>query len=379
MTLIANSESFYLSGPSGGKTGVLLLHGFTGSPASILPWAQGIHDSGYTVSVPRLAGHGTKWQDLNRSTWEDWFDSAQRALATLQASCERVFVAGFSVGGAIALRLAESPGNKIEGLLLLNPSIFDERKFFTLVPALKYLLPSIRGGASDVAQPGAPTHGYDRIPLKALDSVRKLWRVVEDDLYLVNLPILIGYSINDHVVSPNCSHTIIDNVSSPSIREVIFERSFHNVALDFEVEDLIVESIEYIQDVLTGEFERTNESDETELIDAEFESMVSQLSLDESAPTTYLDELDARGEEHFEHPNPKLPEVDQASRIALICLIGGPAYLLLEYTTGFTFFGTGPWPGILLFIGGVVASIMRLARGEENDGYDDGYGDGAEV
>jgi len=370
--LIANSESLYLSGPAGGKTGVLLLHGFTGSPASVLPWAHGIHEAGYTVSVPRLAGHGTQWQDLNRSTWEDWYDSAQAALTTLQANCERVFIGGFSVGAALALKLAQSPGVKIEGLLLLNPSIFDDRRFFQLVPLLKHLLPSIKGGASDVAQPGATDHGYGRIPLKALDSVRALWKIVERDLYLVDLPILIGYSINDHVVSPNCSHTIIDNVSSPSVREIIFERSFHNVSLDYEAEDLIAESVEYIQDVLTGEFERTNESDESELIDAEFESMVSQLSLDESTQTTYLDELDARGEEHFEHPDPKLPEVDQASRIALMCLIGGPAYLLLEYTTGFTFFGTGPWPGILLFIGGVVASIMRLARSDEDDGYEDG-------
>ena len=368
MTLIANSESFYLSG---GKTGVLLLHGFTGSPASVLPWAQGIHEAGYTVSVPRIAGHGTQWQDLNRSTWEDWYDSVETAFLTLKANCDRVFVGGFSVGGALALKLAQIRGSEIEGLLLLNPSIFDERKFFKLVPALKHILPSVKGGPSDVAQSGAPVHGYGRIPLKALDSVRTLWKMVEHDLYLVDRPILIGYSINDHVVSPNCSHTIIDNVSSPSIREIIFERSFHNVSLDYEVEDLIAESVEYIQDVLTGEFESANESDENQLIDAEFESIVSQLSLDESRPTTYLDELDARGEEHFEHPDPKLPPVDQSARIALVCLIGGPAYLLLEYTTGFTFFGTGPWPGVLLFIGGVALSIMGLAR-SEGDEFDDG-------
>ncbi len=367
---IANSENFYLSG---GKTGVLLLHGFTGSPASVLPWARGIHEAGFTVSVPRIAGHGTRWQDLNKSTWEDWYDSVESAFRTLKANCDRVFVGGFSVGGALDLKLAQNHGSEIEGLLLLNPSIFDERKFFNVVPALKYLLPSIKGGASDVAKPGAPKHGYDRIPLKALDSVRHLWRHVEHDLYLIDLPILIGYSINDHVVNPNCSHTIIDNVSSPSIREIIFEQSFHNVSLDYELEDLVSESIEYIQDVLTGEFERTNESDENELIDAEFESIVSQLSLDESHPTTYLDELDARGEEHFVHPTPELPKVDQSARIALMCLIGGPAYLLLEYTTGFTFFGTGPWPGILLFIGGVVSAMVRLARNEDD------YDDGAEV
>lgn len=368
MNEIANSESFYLSG---GKTGILLLHGFTGSPASVLPWARGVHEAGFTVSVPRLKGHGTSWQELNQTSWSDWYASAEKAFRTLKENCDRVFVGGFSMGGALALKLAQSHGDEMEGLLLLNPSIFDERKFFKLVPILKRILPSIRGGASDVAKPGAPQHGYQRIPLKALDQLRSLWTVVENDLYLINTPVLIGYSINDHVVSPNCSHTIIDNVSSPSVREIIFEKSFHNVSLDYEVEDLIAESVEYIQDVLTGEFDRTNESDENDLIDAEFESIVSQLSLDESAPTTYLDELDARGDDHFIHPNPKLPEVDQSARIALACLIGGPAYLLLEYTTGFTFFGTGPWPGILLFIGGVAASIIRLARNGDDD-FDDG-------
>jgi carboxylesterase len=367
---ISNSESIYLSG---GKTGLLLLHGFTGSPASILPWAVGIHEAGFTVSVPRIAGHGTKWQDLNRSTWEDWYDSVEAAFLTLKANCDRVFVGGFSVGGALALKLAESRGTEIEGLLLLNPSIFDDRKFFKALPFLKHFTSSFRGGESDVAKPGAPIHGYNRIPLKALDSLRQLWRDVERDLYLVDIPLLVGYSINDHVVDPLCSQVIIDNVYSASVREIIFERSFHNVSLDYEVEDLITESTEYMNDVLSGQFEDQNANDENELINAEFESIVSQLSLDQSAPTTYLDELERMEDEHFVHPDPELPKVDQSARIAIICLVGGPAYLLLEYFTGFSFFGTGPWAGILLFIGGVVASIVRLARS------DDDFDDGAEV
>ena len=141
MTSISNSESFYLSG---GKTGVLLLHGFTGSPASVLPWARGIHDAGYTVSVPRIAGHGTQWKELNKSNWQDWYDSVEAAFLALKENCERVFVGGFSVGGTLALKLAQIRGSEIEGLLLLNPSIFDDRKFFQLVPALKYFL-QLRG------------------------------------------------------------------------------------------------------------------------------------------------------------------------------------------------------------------------------------------
>lgn len=367
MTEIPNSESLFLQG---GKTGVLILHGFTGSPASVRPWALGIHESGYTVSAPRLAGHGTRWEDLNNTSWREMYASAESAFLTLKESCDRVFVAGFSVGGALALRLSQIRGSEIEGLILLNPSIFDDRKFFRALPVLKHVLPSIPGGRSDIAQPNPTRHGYDRIPLKALDSVRKLWAQVEEDLYLVDLPLLIGYSINDHVVAPACSQTIIDNVFSPSIREIIFEKSFHNVSLDYEVDDLIAESTEFLEDVLAGTFESTNEDDETQLINAEFESIISGLSLDESTPNTFLDELDRVDDEHFVQPNPPMPNVDQLARWAIIGLLGGPAYLLIEFFTGFSFFGTGPWIGILGFIGGVVASIMKFAR--KDDDYDDG-------
>ena len=44
--------------------------------------------------------------------------------------------------------------------------------------------------------------------------------------------------------------------------------------------------------------------DEEELIRSEFDSIVSGLSLDESAPTTYLDDLDRIDEEKFVQPNP---------------------------------------------------------------------------
>ena len=48
-----------------------------------------------------------------------------------------------------------------------------------------------------------------------------------------------------------------------------------------------------------------DEFDEEELIRSEFDSIVSGLSLDESAPTTYLDELDAIQDSHrFIPPNP---------------------------------------------------------------------------
>jgi carboxylesterase len=361
-----------------GKTGVLMLHGFTGSPASIKPWALAMHERGLSVAVPRLAGHGTHWTDLNKVTWQDWYQSVEDEFLELKKTCDQVFVAGFSVGGALALRLSQIRGSEIAGTILLNASIYDERKRFKLVGLLSTFIPSIRGGAGDVAKPGARKHGYERIPLRGLNQVRKLWEVVERDLYLVDLPLMVAYSLNDHVVHPVCSETIIDNVYSADIREVVFEKSFHNVALDHDAELLNEETMDFILDVISGELSRGEsiyESDERELIDAEFDSIVSGLSLDESAPTTYLDELDARPNdpEGFIPPNPKLPIPDQISRLAMLGIVVGGAYMLFEIFTGIDLLGIGPWPGVLGFIGGVSTYIWRSARA------DDDYGDGVEL
>ena len=361
-----------------GKTGVLMIHGFRGTPASIKPWALSLHEKGLSVFAPTLAGHGTHWSDLNKVSWEDWYDVVEKEFLELKKSCDQVFVAGFSMGGALALRLSQIRGSELAGTILVNASIYDERKRFKLVPALSLILPSIPGGPGDVAKPGAPQHGYQRIPLRGLNQLRKLWEVVERDLYLVDLPLMVSYSLNDHVVHPVCSETIIDNVYSADIREVVFEKSFHNVALDHDAELLNEESMEFILDVLSGELSRGEsiyESDERELIDAEFDSIVSGLSLDESAPTTYLDELDARPNdpEGFIPPNPKLPIPDQISRLAMLGIVGGGAYMLFEIFTGIDLLGIGPWPGVLGFIGGVSTYIWRSARA------DDDYGDGVEL
>jgi carboxylesterase len=298
------------------------------------------------------------------------YESVEDALFTLTSHCDRVFIAGFSVGGALALRLAQLHGSQAEGLLLLNPSIYDDRKIFRLLPILKHFIPFLKSSTTDIAQPEKIQHGYAGTPLKALDSIRALWRRVENDLHLVELPLLVGYSLNDHVVDPSCSITIIDNVSSPTVREVIFERSFHNVSLDYEVNDLISESIEFIHDVLTGDFDQVNEDDEEALIRAEFDSMVSHLSLDQSAPTTYLGELEKFGEDGFIPPNPKAPQLDLVARIAVIGLVGGPLYIGLDHFTNVNFLGTGPWIGICAFAVGVVATMMKLIRSDDET--DDG-------
>src|SRR6266571_6922401 len=89
-----------------GPVGVLVCHGFTGSPRTVRPWAEHLAAAGLTVRAPRLPGHGTTWRDLSRTGWQDWYDTAERAFAELTGKCEQVFVAGISMGACLGFRLA---------------------------------------------------------------------------------------------------------------------------------------------------------------------------------------------------------------------------------------------------------------------------------
>ena len=110
----------------GGDVAVLLVHGFTGTPQSLRDWAEHHAAAGLTVRLPRLPGHGTRWQELNRTRWPDWYAAVERELLALAASGHRVVVGGLSMGGALALRLAQEHPDHVAGLVLVNPAVLYE-------------------------------------------------------------------------------------------------------------------------------------------------------------------------------------------------------------------------------------------------------------
>src|SRR4051812_3244549 len=220
---------------TGGRSiGVLLVHGFTGSPASMKPWAESLAEQGYAVEVPLLPGHGTRWQDLNRVTWTDWYREAEAAFDRLRADCEAVVVAGMSMGGSVALRLAEMRGDQVSGVVLVNPFVASMRTELHLLPVLKHVIPSLRGVINDIKKPDQDEHGYHRLPLKGLAEVTSMWKVVVPDLRLVGQPVLYFRSNDDHVIDVSSSPTILHGVSSAEIEERILERSYHVATLDHD-------------------------------------------------------------------------------------------------------------------------------------------------
>ena len=352
----------------GGEIAILMIHGFTGSTLSVQPWANALHQAGYSVRAPLLPGHGTRWEDLNQTRWQDWYQEVRKNFEELKSKHRRIFVAGFSMGGSLSIRLAAEYGDQVEGLILINPSVYDRRLIMKFVPVLKYFIPSVGGRGTDVARSNPPRHSYGRTPLKALHSLQGLWRTAQRDLHRIEQPLMIGYSPQDHVVDPANSELVIDNVSSIDIREVIFENSYHNVALDHDLELLVESSLAFITDVLSGAI--TQLDSEQELVDAEFDSIVSGLSLDESSPNTYLDELEANtGADIYPGDNKELPTLSRIQRIALIGVIGGPLYAVLVRFFKIDLLGLDIWPGLLGLLGGVLLFFWQMRpEPEDEDG-----------
>lgn len=155
----------------GDQASVVLCHGFTSSPATLGYWADGLRAGGCRVAVPRLPGHDTTWQQLNRTGWQDWYARVERELLDLHSVLGRpIFVGGLSMGGALALRLAQRHPQLVAGLLLVNPCVLLDDPRLRLLPVLRRMRASIPGIASDIAKPGVAEFAYDRTPLHALAS-----------------------------------------------------------------------------------------------------------------------------------------------------------------------------------------------------------------
>ncbi|MEU3945002.1 alpha/beta fold hydrolase [Streptomyces sp. NPDC029526] len=249
MPLLTGAEPFR---HEGGGTAVLLCHGFTGSPQSLRPWADHLAGRGLTVSLPLLPGHGTRWEDLRVTGWQDWYAEVDRELRRLRERSERVFVAGLSMGGALALRLAARHGDAVSGVLVVNPANRMHGVAAHALPVLRHLVPTTRGIASDIARPGVTELGYDRVPLHAAHSLRTFLRTVDGELPQVTQPLLLMRSPQDHVVPPADSARILGRVSSTDVTEVLLEQSYHVATLDHDAERVLDESTAFIGRLAPG-------------------------------------------------------------------------------------------------------------------------------
>jgi carboxylesterase len=223
---------------AGGPHGVLVLHGFTGTPQSMRGLAGALAEAGFTVEVPLLPGHGTTVEDMAVTGFADWRDAAEAAYAELAARVDDVIVAGLSMGGTLAATLAlDHP--EIIGAVFVNPLI--ERPDDDLLTGVRAMLDAgetrMPGIGSDIALDGVEELAYAETPLHPLVSLVDAVTTLPDRLGDLRCPILVFTSPQDHVVAPSSSDVLAARAGGP-VERVILERSYHVATLDHDADEI---------------------------------------------------------------------------------------------------------------------------------------------
>ena len=237
-----------------GPVGVLMLHGYSGTPAELQPMAQVLAAAGYTVHGPLLAGHGGAPADLFGVRWEDWQRSAAEGLRRLRATCGQVFVCGFSAGGLLALRLAAR--EPLAGIIAMAPALrLRGNALLPLTGLLKHVMPwyypLARANFADPAVRAAvleraPQAQLDdpevvaairreaKVPLGSLYELARLQRAARRDLPRVRVPALIMQGRRDQTVDPRAAEMVARAIRSPDQRLLWFEQSGHQLPNEAE-------------------------------------------------------------------------------------------------------------------------------------------------
>ena len=247
----------------GDGRGVLLVHGFTGTPFEMRHLGRRLHARGMTVSCPLLPGHGASVAALARTTYHDWYGAVERALFDLRSRCDQVAVAGLSLGGLLSLHLCRQWRGEIDALAVLSTPLwlppFAARAVWLAerLPVLPVSLPGIpklagadcRDPHMRRANPSVPA-----LPVAGVLQLVKLARVVRSELPHIDTPTLIMHGRRDHTAPYACSELLASELGTATVEPIVkhrpLERSFHLITIDVE-RDLVASSVgDFFEDQL---------------------------------------------------------------------------------------------------------------------------------
>lgn len=216
--------------------GLVLSHGYMSSPSEIKELADYLHEKGINVYGVRLQGHGTVSEDLRDSTWEQWYDSFNRGFATMRQVNNKLFLAGFSTGGLLAILATARKLNKVDGLIVINAALeLQDMRVNYMVPTLNRLNDFLSIFKADLeyveGEPEFPLFNYRRNYIKSLDQLRLLMQKCQESLSLVTAPTLILQGDRDPIVKPESAEKVLEQISSHDKTLHSFEFSRHVIVL----------------------------------------------------------------------------------------------------------------------------------------------------
>lgn len=268
--------SYLLPGING--SGVLLIHGLTGTPNEMRIIARGLNRAGFTVYGMQLAGHCGDEKDLCATTWQDWCQSVTEAAERLRKEVDHLFVAGLSMGALLSLKLAAEQPQLIKGVGLYGPTFsYDGWSMPKYAKSLFFLLTwfkklgiyqdksfieqppyglkdeSIRASVSASMLNGdSATAGLAGNPFPALAEMQYLAKHVKSLLPTIKTPCLIMHSSHDDVADIKTNARLIERKISGPTRFIALENSYHLITIDRQRREVINQTVTFFQDIVNG-------------------------------------------------------------------------------------------------------------------------------
>lgn len=245
-SVISGAEDFHFEGSN---IGILLCHGFVGTPQSMRFLGEGFSKAGFTVRAPRLKGHGTHYKDLELATFTDWIKQLEDNYIDLKKQCDEVYIVGQSMGGLLSLLVA-SRFQDVTGIITINVALE--------VPGYaqyknKNIPRYLEEGAPDIKDQSIFEITYPKVPLHAIKQLLSLIDYTTDKLPAINSPLLLFHSTVDNVVPPKSTNYVYDNVSSIQKDIIELKNSYHVASMDYDHPKIISDTISFISEVSTKE------------------------------------------------------------------------------------------------------------------------------
>ena len=257
----------------GGRSGVLLIHGLTGTPTEMRFVGNGLNRAGFSVLGMQLAGHCGDEADLLATGWRDWYASVIDAAARMREQVDHLFVAGLSMGSVLALKLAIEHPDKVDGLGLYGTTFFHDGWATPPIGRLAFLLPLLTRAGIGRDRISAETEPYgikdERIrnriagamlsgdsqaaglvvfPWPALAEFQRLSLHVRRRIGRVRVPCLIAHSSNDDVASLRNVRIVQRGVRAP-VETLLLDNSYHMITVDQDRGRLIEQSSAFFQQI----------------------------------------------------------------------------------------------------------------------------------
>jgi carboxylesterase len=257
----------------GNRTGVLLIHGLGGTPAEMKTVARRVSEAGNTVMCCQLAGHCGSEKDLAATSWRDWYASAEAALHQLDACCDKIVVGGLSMGGILAAKLAAAEPERVQGLVILAPTLWYDGWsipwYSFMLKVLRFLIDTPLGDRWRFVERhpyGIKDERVRKIILQAMNSgdsslagvlrtppqaLRELWRLVDalkPELSSIRQKTLLVQAREDDVASMSNAQYLQRKLGG-IVETLILDDSYHLITMDRQRSIVTDRVVSFVQSI----------------------------------------------------------------------------------------------------------------------------------